>query len=59
MPLSKVSLKSGVNREGTRYTNEDGWCYVLFDSVGDFDAGHRSAGNLIVEYSGQSKRRIM
>ena len=25
MPLSKVSLKSGVNREGTRYTNEGGW----------------------------------
>ena len=25
MPLSKVSLKPGVNREGTRYTNEGGW----------------------------------
>jgi len=25
MPLSKISLKPGVNREGTRYTNEGGW----------------------------------
>jgi hypothetical protein len=25
MPLSKVSLTPGVNREGTRYTNEGGW----------------------------------
>jgi len=25
MPLSKLELKPGVNREGTRYTNEGGW----------------------------------
>jgi len=25
MPLQKVSLKPGVNRENTRYTNEGGW----------------------------------
>ena len=25
MPLQKVLLKAGVNREGTRYTNEGGW----------------------------------
>jgi hypothetical protein len=25
MPLKKLSLKSGVNRENTRYTNEGGW----------------------------------
>lgn len=25
MPLSKLKLKSGVNRENTRYTNENGW----------------------------------
>ena len=25
MPLSKLGLKAGVNREGTRYTNEGGW----------------------------------
>ena len=25
MPLSKLNLKAGVNREGTRYTNEGGW----------------------------------
>lgn len=25
MPLKKLTLKSGVNRENTRYTNENGW----------------------------------
>jgi hypothetical protein len=25
MPLKKITLKSGVNRENTRYTNENGW----------------------------------
>jgi len=25
MPLQKLKLKSGVNRENTRYTNENGW----------------------------------
>ena len=25
MPLQKVLLKAGVNREGTRFTNEGGW----------------------------------
>lgn len=25
MPLKKLQLKSGVNRENTRYTNENGW----------------------------------
>lgn len=25
MPLKKIQLKSGVNRENTRYTNEGGW----------------------------------
>jgi hypothetical protein len=25
MPLKKLSLKAGVNRENTRYTNENGW----------------------------------
>lgn len=25
MPLKKITLKSGVNRENTRYTNEGGW----------------------------------
>ena len=25
MPLKKVTFKSGVNRENTRYTNEGGW----------------------------------
>ena len=25
MPLQKVLLKGGINREGTRYTNEGGW----------------------------------
>ena len=25
MPLQKITLKSGVNRENTRYTNEGGW----------------------------------
>lgn len=25
MPLKKILLKSGVNRENTRYTNENGW----------------------------------
>lgn len=25
MPLQKIQLKSGVNRENTRYTNEGGW----------------------------------
>ena len=25
MPLQKLTLKSGVNRENTRYTNESGW----------------------------------
>jgi len=25
MPLQKVALKPGVNRENTRYTNEGGW----------------------------------
>ena len=25
MPLKKIVLKSGVNRENTRYTNENGW----------------------------------
>jgi len=25
MPLQKLQLKSGVNRENTRYTNENGW----------------------------------
>jgi len=25
MPLKKVVLKPGVNRENTRYTNEGGW----------------------------------
>jgi hypothetical protein len=25
MPLQKLTLRSGVNRENTRYTNENGW----------------------------------
>ena len=25
MPLKKITLKSGINRENTRYTNEGGW----------------------------------
>ena len=25
MPLQKLQLKAGVNRENTRYTNENGW----------------------------------
>ena len=25
MPLQKLALKPGVNRENTRYTNENGW----------------------------------
>jgi len=25
MPLQKILLKPGVNRENTRYTNEGGW----------------------------------
>ena len=25
MPLKKLLLKSGVNKENTRYTNENGW----------------------------------
>ena len=25
MPLKKIALKPGVNRENTRYTNEGGW----------------------------------
>ena len=25
MPLQKLTLKPGVNRENTRYTNENGW----------------------------------
>ena len=25
MPLQKLALKPGVNRENTRYTNEGGW----------------------------------
>ena len=28
MPLSKIELKPGVNKEGTRYSTEGGW----FDS---------------------------
>ena len=25
MPLKKLTLKAGVNKENTRYTNENGW----------------------------------
>ena len=25
MTLQKIALRSGINREGTRYTNEGGW----------------------------------
>jgi hypothetical protein len=44
MPLKKLLLKSGVNRENTRYTSEGGWYDVYLLLRFRACAGHCGTG---------------